>query len=66
MVFVIQRVSRASVTVDGEVCGKIGTGLLVLAGVFEGDTKETADKMVRKLCAMRIFADENGKTNLAL
>ena len=66
MVFVIQRVSWASVTVDGEVCGKIGTGLLVLAGVFEGDTKETADKMVRKLCAMRIFADENGKTNLAL
>ena len=66
MVFVIQRVKRASVAVDGKVCGKIGDGLLVLAGVFEGDTKQIADKMVKKLCAMRIFADENGKTNLAL
>ena len=66
MVFVIQRVSRASVEVDGQTVGSIGNGLLVLAGVYEGDTKETADKMVKKLCAMRIFADENGKTNLAL
>ena len=66
MVFVIQRVSRASVEVNGQTVGSIGKGLLVLAGVFEGDTKETADKMVKKLCAMRIFADENGKTNLAL
>ena len=66
MVFVIQRVSRASVEVDGQTVGSIGKGLLVLAGVYEGDTKETADKMVKKLCAMRIFADENGKTNLAL
>ena len=66
MVFVIQRVKRASVAVDGKVCGKIDDGLLVLAGVFEGDTKQIADKMVKKLCAMRIFADENGKTNLAL
>ncbi len=66
MVFVIQRVKRASVAVDGKVCGKIDDGLLVLAGVFGGDTKQTADKMVKKLCAMRIFADENGKTNLAL
>ena len=66
MVFVIQRVSRASVEVDGQTVGSLGKGLLVLAGVYEGDTKETADKMVKKLCAMRIFADENGKTNLAL
>jgi D-tyrosyl-tRNA(Tyr) deacylase len=66
MVFVIQRVRRASVAVDGRVCGKIDDGLLVLAGVYEGDTKATADKMVKKLCAMRIFADANGKTNLAL
>lgn len=66
MVFVIQRVSRASVAVSGRTVGSIGKGLLVLAGVYEGDTKETADKMVKKLCAMRIFADENGKTNLAL
>ncbi len=66
MVFVIQRVKRASVTVDGNVCGKIDDGLLVLAGVYQGDTKEIADKMVKKLCALRIFADENGKTNKAL
>ena len=66
MVFVIQRVSRASVAASGRTVGSIGKGLLVLAGVYEGDTKETADKMVKKLCAMRIFADENGKTNLAL
>lgn len=66
MVFVIQRVRRANVEVDGRTVGSIGKGLLVLAGVYEGDTKETADKMVKKLCAMRIFADENGKTNLAL
>ena len=66
MVFVIQRVRHASVAVDGRICGRIDGGLLVLAGVFDGDTKEVADKMVKKLCAMRIFADSNGKTNLAL
>lgn len=66
MVFVIQRVSRASVTVDGNITGKIGKGLLVLAGVYEGDTKQVADKMVKKLCALRIFPDANGKTNLAI
>jgi len=66
MRFVIQRVQRASVSTDGRCIGSIEKGLLVLAGVFEDDTEQTADKMVRKLCAMRIFADENGKTNLSL
>ena len=64
MRFVIQRVQRASVSVDGEVIGKIGKGFLVLCGIREDDTKELADKMVKKLCGLRIFDDENGKTNL--
>ena len=66
MRFVIQRVQHASVSVDGKVTGKIGKGFLVLAGVYADDTKEIADKMVKKLCGLRIFEDENGKTNLAL
>ena len=66
MRFVIQRVQHASVSVDGAVTGKIGKGFLVLAGVYADDTKEIADKMVKKLCGLRIFEDENGKTNLAL
>ena len=66
MRFVIQRVSHASVTVEGEVLGKIGKGFMVLCGIAQTDTREIADKMVKKLCAMRIFEDENGKTNLAL
>jgi D-aminoacyl-tRNA deacylase len=66
MRFVIQRVTHASVTVDGEVIGKIGKGFMVLIGVAQEDTKETADKMMRKLLNMRIFEDEQGKTNLAL
>ena len=66
MRFVIQRVSSASVTVDGKTVGQIGKGFMVLAGVYQEDTKQTADKMVKKLCGMRIFADKNGKTNLAL
>lgn len=66
MRFVIQRVSHASVTVDGQVIGKIGKGFLVLIGVAEEDTKEIADKMVKKLLGLRIFEDEQGKTNLDL
>ena len=66
MKFVIQRVTRASVTVEDEVIGKIGNGFLVLIGVAETDTKEIADKMIRKLIQLRIFEDENGKSNLAL
>ena len=66
MRFVIQRVTEASVTIDGEISGKIGKGYLVLIGVADTDTKEIADKMIRKMIGLRIFEDENGKTNLAL
>ena len=66
MKFVIQRVTEAAVAVNGETVGSIGKGFLVLIGVSGTDTKETADKMVKKLCNMRIFDDENGKTNLGL
>ena len=64
MRFVVQRVTHASVTVDGTVIGKIGQGFMVLIGVSDEDTKEIADKMVKKLLGLRIFEDENGKTNL--
>lgn len=64
MRFVVQRVTHASVTVDGNVIGKIGQGFMVLIGVSDEDTKEIADKMVKKLLGLRIFEDENGKTNL--
>lgn len=66
MKFVIQRVTRAQVTVDGEVVGKIGKGFLVLVGIGKEDSEAIADKMVQKLVNMRIFEDENGKTNLGL
>lgn len=66
MKFVVQRVSEASCTVDNEVTGKIGKGFMVLIGVCDEDTKEIADKMVKKLLGLRIFEDENGKTNLSL
>lgn len=66
MKFVIQRTTQASVSVDGEVLGKIQKGFVVFIGVSNEDTKETADKMVRKMCALRIFEDEDGKTNLSL
>ena len=66
MRFVIQRVRKASVTVDENITGEIDKGFLVLIGVSEDDTKEIADKMIKKLIGMRIFEDENGKTNLAL
>ena len=66
MRFVIQRVKEASVTVDGNVIGAIGRGFMVLIGVCQEDTRETADKMIRKMINMRIFQDENDKTNLAL
>lgn len=66
MKFVVQRVTHASVTVDGQVLGKIDRGYMVLIGVANEDTKETADKMVKKLLGLRIFEDENGKTNLDL
>ena len=66
MRFVVQRVTHASVTVDDAVIGRIGKGFLVLIGVADGDTKEMADKLVKKLVGLRIFADSDGKTNLAL
>lgn len=66
MRFVIQVVEHASVEVDQEIIGKIGTGFLVLIGISETDTTEIADKMLKKLLGMRIFQDENGKTNLDL
>ena len=66
MKLVIQRVSEASVKVDGEIKGQIGKGFMVLIGVGQEDTKEIADKYVRKMLALRIFEDENGKTNLSL
>ena len=66
MRFVIQRVTEASVTIDGEILGKIGKGYLVLIGVADTDTKELADKMIRKMIGLRIFEDEQGKTNLSL
>ena len=66
MRFLIQRVSEASVKVDGQMIGHIGRGFLVLVGISETDTRETADWMIRKLIGLRIFKDENGKTNLDL
>lgn len=66
MKFVIQRVSHASVEVEGKTIGKIGKGYLVLIGVSGEDTKEIADKMVKKMLGLRIFEDENGKTNISL
>ena len=66
MKFVIQRVKEASVKVDGEYTGKIKKGYLVLIGVGHEDTKEMADKYIKKMINLRIFEDENGKTNLSL
>ena len=66
MRFVIQRVSEASVTIEEKVVGSIGRGFMVLVGVAQTDTEETADKMVRKMTGLRIFEDAQGKTNLAL
>ena len=63
---VIQRVSQASVRVDGKVVGQIGYGYLVLLGVADGDTEKERRLLVRKITEMRICQDENGKTNLSL
>ena len=64
MKLVIQRVQEASVSVDQKVVGKIGHGFMVLLGVSQTDTEEIADKMFQKLLKLRIFEDDNGKTNL--
>ena len=66
MKFVIQRVSHASVTVDGTVIGNIEKGFLVLIGVGKEDTRADADRLVKKMLGLRIFPDENVKINLSL
>ena len=66
MRFVIQNVLEASVRVDDRITGQIDQGLLVLVGVGPEDDKATADKMLKKLLNMRIFKDENDKTNLSV
>ena len=66
MKFVIQRVTEASVDVEGKTIGKIQDGFMVLIGVCESDDTATADKMIRKMLGLRIFRDEQGKTNLSL
>ena len=66
MKFVIQRVKNASCTVDNQVIGEIQQGFCVFIGVSNEDNTEIADKMIKKLIGMRIFEDENGKTNLSL
>ena len=66
MRLVIQRVLQAEVQVDGDTVGKINKGLLVFVGAGQEDTREIADKYLKKLLGLRIFEDENGKTNLSL
>jgi len=66
MKFVIQRVTESSVKVDDKIIGQIGKGFMVLIGVGQEDTKEIADKLIKKMIGLRIFEDENGKTNLSL
>lgn len=63
MKIVVQRVKNAQVDVEGKEISKIGKGFLVLFGVTHNDTKEQADYLVRKLCKLRVFTDENGKMN---
>ncbi len=66
MRFVIQRVKHASVTVDGDVIGKIGRGYMILIGVCDADDESVADRMVDKMIKLRINEDAEGKTNLSL
>lgn len=66
MKFVIQRVSKAEVVVEEQSVGKIDQGLMVLVSICNSDTKEIADKLINKLIHLRIFEDENGKSNLSV
>lgn len=66
MKFVIQKVSEASVHVEGECIGRINRGFLVFVGIGREDTKETADQYIKKMVNLRIFTDAEGKTNLSL
>jgi D-tyrosyl-tRNA(Tyr) deacylase len=66
MKFVIQRVSQAEVVVEEQSVGKIDQGLTVLVSICNSDTKEIADKLINKLIHLRIFEDENGKSNLSV
>lgn len=66
MRFVIQRVQYSEVKVENNIVGKIQKGFLVLIGISQNDTIHTADKMIKKMINLRIFEDENGKTNLSL
>ena len=63
---VVQRVSRAKVTVEGEITGEIGTGLMVLLGVAEDDTQDDASYLAEKIVSLRIFPDDEGKMNRSL
>ncbi len=65
MKFLIQRVSNATVKADNVITGQIGKGLLIFIGIRDSDTKDTADKMLKKACNLRIFSDNEGKTNLS-
>ena len=66
MKFVIQRVENASVKIGTDIYSEINKGYLVLVGITSTDTKEIADKLIQKMVGLRIFEDENGKTNLSL
>lgn len=66
MKLVVQRVANATVKVDGEIIGQIEKGFLVLVGIKQGDTKEQADFLIKKLCNLRVFEDENNKMNLGI
>src|SRR5678816_3196066 len=63
---VVQRVTRASVTIEGEVAGEIGRGLVVLLGVARDDTREDADYLAAKIAALRIFDDAEGRMNVSV
>lgn len=66
MKIVLQRVQNASVAVDGETVGKIGKGYLIFIGVADSDAKDDAERLAKKIAALRIFEDENGKINRSI